>query len=249
MDISGNTILITGGTSGIGHALAERLHAAGNAVIVAGRRQTLLDQITKANPGMAGYVLDIEDPDAIAVFAAQVVAEHPTLDVVVANAGIMAAEDIQGGDFLGTAERTVTTNLLGPIRLIAALLPHLSKQEQATIMTVSSGLAFVPLARTPTYCATKAAMHSYSMSLRHQLRDSAIEVIELAPPAVQTDLMPGHATNPDIMTLASFIDEVMELFGQNPTPDEILVERVFFQRNAEREGRFDAAFATINAPV
>jgi uncharacterized oxidoreductase len=246
MKNTGNTILVTGGTSGIGRALAERWQAAGNTVIIAGRRSSLVDEVTTANPGMSGYVLDVEDASALATFAERLTCEHPQLNVVVHNAGIMVAEDLTGDDWLETAERTVGTNLLAPMRLTAELLPHLRKTGDAAIVTVSSGLAFVPLALTPAYCATKAAIHSWSLSLRLKLEKQGIEVIEIAPPAVQTDLMPGHKANPNILTLPAFIDEVMALFAQTPTPAEITVQRVMFQRAAEREGRFQAAFDTIN---
>jgi len=246
MKTTGNTILITGATSGIGRALAERWHAAGNRVVVAGRRQALIDELLAAHPGMAGYVVDVEDASAIAAFAATVTAEHPGLNVVVNNAGIMFAEDLSGDDWLATAERTVTTNLLAPMRLTAALLPHLRRAADAAVVTVSSGLAFVPMVKTPSYCATKAAVHSWSQTLRAQLKKDGIEVIELAPPAVQTDLMPGHATDPNSMDLQAFIDEVIGLFAQQPTPEEITVKRVMFLRAAEREGRYDAVFEALN---
>ena len=157
MNISGNTILITGGGSGIGRALAEAFHAKGNQVIVAGRRPGALDETTAVNPGMRSAVLDIEDRDAIPAFAARIAAEFPTLNVLVNNAGIMRRETLTASPVdLATAEATVATNLLGPIRLTAAFLPHLRRQPGATVLMVSSGLAFVPIAITPTYCATKA---------------------------------------------------------------------------------------------
>ncbi|MDH2326959.1 SDR family oxidoreductase [Cereibacter sp. SYSU M97828] len=243
MKKTGNTILLTGGTSGIGRALAERFHADGNTVIVTGRRQPLLDEM--AAQGMIAHALDMTDAAALRDFAARITADHPALNIVLHNAGIMLAEDMTA-DFLQTAEDTVTTNLLGPIRLTAALLPHLLAQPDATILTVSSGLAFVPLSRTPTYCATKAAIHSWSQSLRHQLRGTSVEVLEIAPPAVQTDLMPGHATNPNAMPLAEFIDETMGILSQDPTPSLVGVKRLDFQRRAEAEGRYDAAFAALN---
>lgn len=247
MTPNGNTILITGGSSGIGRELAVRLHQAGNTVIVAGRRQALIDELTAANPGMSGYVLDVADGDAIQAFAAKVVADHPALNVLFNNAGIMVVEDLTAAPgFLPTAEATVVTNLLAPIRLTAALLPHLLAQPRAAILNTTSGLAFVPLAATPTYSATKAALHSYSQSLRHQLRNTAVEVIEVAPPGVQTDLMPGHAENEQMMPLADYIDETMALLTQQPTPVENTVGRVQFLRRAEAEGRFDQAFAALN---
>ena len=247
MITTGNTVLITGGGSGIGRALAEAFHAARNHVIVAGRRKEALEETVAANPGMASAVLDIENAEAIKAFAATLLDNHPALNVVVNNAGIMRTEDLTAEPFdLGDAEATITTNLLGPLRLTAALLPHLRRQPRATIMTVSSGLAFIPLTATPTYCATKAAIHSYSQSLRYQLRDTTVEVVELAPPAVATDLMPGHAQNPNSMPLADYIAETMTLLEANPTPPEILVERVKMLRFAEVNGQYPMVFGRLN---
>lgn len=246
MKTTGNTILITGGASGIGRALATQWHASGNRVIIASRRKDIIDEMLTTHAGMVGYVLDIEDPQAIKRFAEQVAQEHPALNVLVNNAGIMVAEDLTGETWLDAAEHTIATNLLGPLRLTAALLPHLRRALNPAIVNVSSGLAFVPLAYTPTYCATKAAMHSWSQTLRERLKDQSIEVIEVVPPAVQSDLMPGHATNPNNMTMAAFTEEIMTLFAQDPTPAEITVQQVLFLRNAEREGRFDATFLMLN---
>ena len=249
MNITGNTILITGGGSGIGRALAEALQARGNHVIITGRRAALLEETCAANPGMDFATLDITDPAAIQAFAAKVTHDHPSLNVVINNAGVMLAEDLLADPFdLGIVEATIATNLLGPIRLTAALLPHLRRQGAATIITVSSGLAFVPLADTPTYSATKAAIHSWSQSLRHQLAGTAIEVLELAPPAVATDLMPGHAQNPHSMPLAEYTAEVVGLIERQDTPrGEILVERVKPLRNAEANG-YQAVFEMLNGP-
>lgn len=248
MNITGNTILITGGGTGIGRALAEALHARGNQVIITGRREAPLKAVATANPGMAWAALDVADPAAIRAFAAQVVRDHPALNVVVNNAGIMTPEDLTAEPFdLDVVDATVTTNLLGPIRLTAALLPHLRAQPAATVMTVTSGLAFIPLTATPTYNATKAAMHSWTISLRHQLRDTSIEVLELAPPAVATDLMPGHADNPNSMPLADYTAEVIGLIERGDTPrGEILVDRVKPLRNAEISGNWDQVFGALN---
>jgi uncharacterized oxidoreductase len=247
MNVKDNTILITGGGSGIGRALAENFHKLGNKVIIAGRRASVLDEVTRANPGMASAVLDIERPENIRAFAAKITADFPPLNVLINNAGIMRAEKLTTDPpSLTDAEATVTTNLLGPIRLIAALLPHLRKQPRSTIVNVSSGLAFVPLSVTPTYCATKAAIHSYTQSLRYQLKDTTTEVIEIVPPYVQTDLMNG-ASDPRAMPLNGFIDEVMRLFQSQPEAKEILVERVKPLRFAAENRTYDATFQGMNA--
>jgi uncharacterized oxidoreductase len=249
MNLTGNTILITGGGSGIGRGLAESLHALGNQVIIAGRRQHALDETTAANPGMKSITLDIENPHAIREFAAKVVAEFPSLNFLINNAGVMRAEKLLAPQpDLASAETIVATNLLGPIRLTATLLPHLLKQPRAAILNISSGLAFLPLALTPTYCATKAAIHSYTLSLRYQLRSTGIEVLELIPPYVQTDLMSG-AEDPRAMPLPQFIAEVMEILKQQPTPPEICVENVKRLRFAAESGKFDQIFSGLNASM
>jgi len=246
MQMSGNTILITGGGSGIGRGLAEAFHALGNQVIIAGRRKQLLDATVAANPGMQSMVLDIENADAIRGFAAQLAKDYPALNAVIHNAGIMRPEDLKRGELAG-AESIVTTNLLGPIRLTAALLPLLLAQPRATIMTVSSGLAFVPMAPTPTYCATKAAIHSYTQSLRYQLRDTAVQVLELIPPYVQTELMgPRQASDPNAMPLKDFIAETMNILKTSPDTTEICVERVKPLRFAEANGGYGAFFKNFN---
>lgn len=247
MKTSGNTILITGGATGIGRGLAEAFHALGNKVIIAGRRQAALDEATKANPGMTSVVLDIEDPQSIRAAAAQVTKEHPDLNVLINNAGIMRPEDLRAAQ-VADAEATIGTNLLGPIRLAAALLPFFEKQPQSAIMMVSSGLAFLPLAMTPTYCATKAAIHSYTQSLRYQLKDSTVQVLELVPPYVQTELMGSHqASDPNAMPLKDFIAETMSILEGAPEATEICVERVKPLRFAEARGGYDAFFSTFNA--
>lgn len=251
MNIEGNTILITGGNSGIGRALAEQFHARGNQVIITGRREGALNEVVEANPGMKSAVLDMQDAGAIKHVAEGLKSDYPALNVVIHNAGIMQAEAVQDGDHaLGVAENTITTNLLGPIRLNTALLPLLTAQPQAAIVTVSSGLAFVPLAMTPTYSATKAAIHSYTQSLRYQLKDTPVQVIELVPPAVQTELMgPEHASNPNYMPLRDYISETVELLKTLPDAKEILVEPVKPMRFAEVQGGYDAFFKRLNDAV
>jgi uncharacterized oxidoreductase len=249
MNLSGNTILITGGGSGIGRGLAEAFHSLGNNVVIAGRRQQALDETTAANPGMKSLQLDIENPAAIRAFAERAGAQFPSLNVLVNNAGIMRAEKLGAQQLdLADAETIVATNLLGPIRLTAALLPLLQKQPSSTIMNVSSGLAFLPLALTPTYCATKAAIHSYTLSLRYQLRATNVEVLELIPPYVATELM-GGASDPRAMPLDKFIAEVMGILKAQPTPAEICVENVKSLRFAAENGKFDAIFQGLNAAM
>jgi uncharacterized oxidoreductase len=246
MQISGNTILITGGGSGIGRGLAEALQALGNQVIIAGRRKALLQEVAQANPGMKHLVLDIEDRMAIRALVGRLTSEFPTVNVLINNAGIMRSEDLlHQQDDLSDAEAMITTNLLGPIRLTAALLPLLRKQAKSTIINVSSGLAFVPLALTPTYNATKAAIHSYTQSLRYQLKDTTTEVLEIIPPYVQTDLMDG-AEDPRAMPLKAYIAEAIELLQTVPTPPEICVKNVLPLRLAEQKGVHEKVFLGLN---
>ncbi|OZI60605.1 SDR family oxidoreductase [Bordetella genomosp. 11] len=251
MQTTGNTILITGGGTGIGQGLARALHQAGNRVIIAGRRQGPLDEVAAANPGIATATVDVADAGDIARFAADIVKQHPALNVVINNAGIMKPENWTANDIdLSVAEATIQTNLLAPLRLTAALLPTLKKQPQATVITVSSGLAFLPLAATPTYSATKAAIHSFSESLRYQLRDTSVRVMELAPPYVQTTLLGDHqATDPNAMPLRDFIDEVMQIIATQPDAEEILVKRVYPLRFAVEQGqeKYREVFAAVNA--
>ena len=247
MDISGNTVFIPGATSGIGLALALRLHEEGNTVVIGGRRTALLDQITAEHPGLHAVPIDTADPVSIQRAAARVIAEHPDLDVLITMAGIMRVEDWTTPDgFLASAEETVTTNLLGPIRLVAAFVEHLRSRPDATIMTVSSGLAFAPLRVTPSYNATKAAIHLLSESLRLQLAGTGVAVVELVPPSVRTALLPGQEESEFAMPLADFVDEVTELIRTQPDATEIQVENVKFLRHAEARGDYPHVVATIN---
>jgi uncharacterized oxidoreductase len=250
MKITDNTILITGGGSGIGRALAEAFHRLANQVIIAGRGQKSLDETIAANPGMKSVTLDVSGPKSVQSFAGQATKDYPSLNVLINNAGIMQPEDLlEKPDDLSTAEKTITTNLLGPIRLTSALLPLLRKQPRATIMTVSSGLAFVPLAMTPTYCATKAAIHSYTQSLRYQLKATNVEVIELIPPYVQTTLMGDQQANdPNAMPLEEFITEVMDILQSQPNAKEICVKRVYPLRFAAEGGqeKYETFFQQFN---
>lgn len=235
MKTTGNTILITGGGSGIGLALAQRWHDAGNVVIVTGRNSAKLDAAIEGRANMHAMPLDVTDADAIAAFAADVVQRFPDLNVLVNNAGVMMYEALDGERDLSDAEATVVTNLLGPIRLTDALIDHIVARGDGAIINVTSGLAFVPLPKAPTYSATKAALHSYTQALRVQLA-GRVDVIELAPPAVRTELTPGQSTRDAYMPLDAFADEVMALFAETPTPAEILVRNVLPLRHAEAEG-------------
>ncbi len=246
MKPGGNTILITGGGSGIGAALAHRLHDAGNRVIVAGRRVDTLKAACEGRADMHAIALDVDDAASLADFAGRVLAAHPGLNVLVNNAGIMRFEDVGNARDLSDAAATIETNLLGPIRLIDALIDHLVATPDAAIVNLTSGLAFVPLTAAPTYSATKAAIHSYTVSLREELKNR-VEVIEIAPPGVQTDLTPGQEDRPAYMPLDAFADEVMALWQQQPTPPEILVDRVRPLRFAEAEHRFGETVGQLNA--
>jgi uncharacterized oxidoreductase len=250
MQVTGNTILITGGGSGIGRALAEAFHRRGNQVIIAGRREDTLRRVAEANPGMKTAVLDVQNPEAIKRFAARMEEEFPTLNAVLNNAGIMQMEK-WGADpvDLSIAEATIATNLLAPMRLTAALLPQLKRQSKSTILTVSSGLAFLTLAQTPTYSATKAAIHAFSDALRYQLRDTSVDVVEIAPPYVATELMgEQQANDPNAMPLTEFIDEVMTILETQPNAREVLVKRVYPLRFAAEQGyeKYMEQFHTFN---
>ncbi len=251
MKMTDNTILITGGGSGIGRALAEAFHASGNQVIISGRRQNALDEVTQANPGMKALTLNIADSGSIKAFAAQVTQEYPKLNVLVNMAGVMKNEYLLNPEVaVKIAEDTVATNLLGPIRLTEALLPLLMKQSQATVMTVTSGLASVPLFMTPTYCASKAAIHSYTQSLRYQLQETSVQVIELVPPYVQTELMgERQASDPNAMPLADYIAETMSILTNSPDASEVLVGRVLPQRTAESSGNYEAFYEKFNGTM
>ncbi|MFB8228558.1 SDR family oxidoreductase [Cellulosimicrobium sp. NPDC055967] len=248
MDLTNSTVFIPGATSGIGLALAVALHEQGSTVVVGGRRTALLEQIAAEHPGIDTVRVDTTDPESIASAAKEVLERHPDLDTLVAMAGIMRAEDWHHPEgFLDTAEEIVTTNVLGPIRLVGAFVEHLQTRPSATIVTVSSGLAFAPLAVTPTYDASKAAIHMLSEALRLQLADTSVDVVELVPPSVATDLMPGQRESAFAMPLDDFVTEVVDLLRTQPDAHEILVERVKFLRYGEARGDYDEVVRVLNA--
>ncbi|MGC4937533.1 SDR family oxidoreductase [Kribbella sp. DT2] len=245
MKTTGNTIFMTGGTSGIGLGLARRFRDLGNTVVISGRRKELLDRLA-AEEGFGTVELDVADPASIASAYGTVSTRWPETNVLITMAGVMRPEDLRDPAHLAVAEQTVEINLLGTIRTLTAFTPFLIGRPDATIVTVSSGLAFTPLTMTPTYNATKAAVHSYTESLRSQLAESGVQVIELVPPAVQTDLL-GVTPDPEWMPLDEYLDESVQLFTDQPDAREILVERVKFLRNAERENRYDETLAALNS--
>lgn len=246
MDIDTSTVFIPGATSGIGLALARRLQARGNTVVIGGRRTELLERLA-AEHGFGTVEIDTSDADSVTRATRDLLERFPETNVLVAMAGIMRAEDWRTPGFLADAEATITTNLLGPIRLIAALTEHLQTRPDAAIVTVSSGLAHAPLRVTPTYNATKAAIHMLSETVRLQLADVGVQVVELVPPAVRTALMPGHDESPVAMPLDEYADEVMALLEADPDAHEVLVERVRFLRYGEVRGDYADVVAALNA--
>ncbi|MDB5479163.1 MAG: short-chain dehydrogenase [Caulobacteraceae bacterium] len=221
MKLSGNTIFITGGGSGIGRGLAEALHRLGNKVIIAGRRRGHLDAVVAANPGMAAIELDITDPASIDQAAARLIADHPDLNVLINNAGVMQP-DVAGGRIDDEQMvATITTNLMGPIRMTAALIEHLKGKRGAVVAYNTSVLGFTPLAAAAVYSATKAAIHSYILSQRFLLRDTTVRVLEIAPPWVRTELMNSQEVE-QAMPLGQFIEETIAELRTDA--DEILVD-------------------------
>ncbi|MBR7829716.1 SDR family NAD(P)-dependent oxidoreductase [Actinospica sp. MGRD01-02] len=240
MDISNRTVFIAGATSGIGLELARRFAGAGSTVIVGGRRADLLDEIRAE--GFAAVPVDVTDQDSVEGARDTILKDHPGLDTVVTMSGVMIPEDLRDPGHFATSRKTIETNLVGTIRLIDAFTPHLIGRGGGTIITVTSGIAFLPFAPMPTYAASKAAVHAYSEALREQLAGTGVEVAELVPPAVATT--PEHAAqNPRALLLDAYATEVMELLQTEPTPREILVKGVLMHRWAERDGTYDELVA------
>ena len=244
MQTAQNTILVTGGGSGIGRGLAESFHRLGNEVIIAGRRREQLESVAAANPGMQLLTFDQSDAADIERFAGATQL-HPELNVLINNAGIQHSEDLTAGR-VAEAEAMIITNLLGPIRLTAALLPRLLTQPRSAVLNVTSALAFLPKAQVPTYCATKAALHSYTQSLRFQLRNTAVQVIEIVPPGVQTGLRDERVNEPDAMPLDEYIAETMALLTERPEATEIIVNATKPLRFAERDGVYEQRYTDFN---
>lgn len=220
MKLTGNTIFITGGGSGIGRGLAEALHRRGNQVIISGRRAERLQATIDANPGMRAVSLDITNPSDVQAVAAKLIADYPDLNVLINNAGIMYPDGAQGPVDDDLLRSTVDTNLLGPIRMTSALIEHLKTRDDAVVANVTSVLGFVPLAITAVYSSTKAALHSYTLSQRYLLRDSKVSFIEIAPPWVRTELL-NSTEEERAMPLDTFIEGAIEQLGTDA--NEILV--------------------------
>ncbi|WP_288468125.1 SDR family oxidoreductase [uncultured Curtobacterium sp.] len=234
MDISNRTVFIAGGTTGIGAGLARRLAAAGSTVVVGGRSAARVNDVD-------AVVIDVTDPLSVLGARDQVLRAHPDLDLVVTMSGVMEQEDLRDPGHIAQAEHSIAVNLLGTIRVIDAFTPHLLEQGHGDLLTVTSGIGFMPFPLMPTYGATKAAVHSYSESLRAQLAGTGVGVTELVPPAVAT--AGQEKVNPNALPLDAFLDEVISLLVQEPTPGEIVVERARPLRWAERDGSYDSMLA------
>ncbi|RFU38430.1 SDR family NAD(P)-dependent oxidoreductase [Actinomadura logoneensis] len=239
MDISHRTVLIVGGTSGIGRELARRFAAAGSTVAVAGRDPRSLADL--AAEGFGAFTLDVTDGPSVTAARDAVLARHPDLDTVVTMAGVMLLEDLRDPAHFDTARTTIDTNLLGTIRVIDAFTPHLVGRGAGTFVTVTSGIAFLPFPPMPSYAASKAAVHAYSEALRAQLDGTGVGVVELVPPAVAT--AGQEKVNPHALPLDDFATEAMDLLSADPTPREILVKGVLMHRWAERDGTYDELVA------
>ena len=242
MQWTDNTILITGGGSGIGAGLAAALHRAGNQVVIAGRRREALEAVARRHPGIAYVPLDQSDAGAVRAFAEEVVRRHPGLNVLINNAGIVRTEDLRAPD-PDVVDEVISTNLIGPLLLTAHLLPALRRRSSSAIVNVTSSLAFVPKAALPTYCATKAALHSYTESLRFQLRHSRIRVIEVSPPRVYLEGVPDDGYG---VGVEEFVRAVMSLLASRPEADEVVVDAATLLRFAERRGEYQKVYATVN---
>jgi uncharacterized oxidoreductase len=229
MELTQRTVLVVGGTSGIGRGLAQRFADAGSTVVVGGRDPQPKD-------GLEAVHIDVTDPDSVRRARDEVLDAHPDLDVVVTMSGVMLIEDLRDPAHIAAAETTISTNLLGTIRVVDAFTPHFLARGTGTIVTVSSGIAFLPFPLMPTYGASKAGVHAYTESLRAQLAGTGIEVVELVPPAVAT--AGQEAVNPAALPLDAYLDEVLELLAAEPTPHQVLVKGVLMHRWAERDGTY-----------
>lgn len=251
MKLQANTIFITGGGSGIGRGLAEAFHKLGNKVVIGGRRREILDRTVAANPGMDAIFIDTTKQESIRAAASDLIHKYPDLNVVVNNAGVQRVLDFAADapvDQAAIAEE-IDTNIYGVLRVVSAFLPHLKSKPAAMIVNISSGLAYMPIARFPVYCATKAFVHSFTMSLRRQLKNTSVRVVELAPPWVTTDLDARHAdrtSHGDLkpMPLADFIPAAMEELSSDA--GELHVAGAKFLHDSGIAEQAPAVFAQLN---
>lgn len=225
MKLTENTILITGGATGIGFALARRLSEKDNQVIICGRNEAALRQAREQAPALVTRICDVADTESRRSMVDWLKANHPALNVVINNAGVQHRRDFNNDPEADTLDQEVAINLTAPIHLTVELLPTLRRHEQAYIINVSSGLAFSPMADVPVYCATKAAIHSFTLSLRHQLRSTGIRVVEMAPPIVDTGLggstRSGGTANRMMVSPDEFATEALAQLEADK--DEVLV--------------------------
>ena len=235
MDLSNRTVLVVGGTSGIGRELARRFAAAGSTVAVGGRSPEALSEL--AGEGFGTFAVDVTDSTSVAAARDAVLARYPALDTVVTMSGVMLLEDLRDPAHFAAAETTIDTNLLGTIRVVDAFTPHLVRRGAGTFITVTSGIAFLPFPPMPGYAASKAGVHAYSEALRAQLDGTGVDVVELVPPAVA--VAGQEKVNPNALPLDDFATEVMQLLSEHPTPREVLVKGVLMHRWAERDGTYD----------
>lgn len=240
MEITNRTVLIVGGTSGIGRGLAQRFADAGSTVIVGGRNTDRVE-------GLETVEIDVTDPGSIARARDEVLAKHPDLDVLVTMAGVMLIEDLRDPAHVNQTETTIAVNLLGTIRVVDAFTPHLIEQGRGDIITVTSGIGFMPFPLMPTYGASKAGVHAYTESLRAQLAGTGVEVTELIPPAVAT--AGQEKLNPAALPLDGFLDEAIKLITKTPTPNEVVVERALPLRWAERDGTYAELLERRSQPL
>jgi uncharacterized oxidoreductase len=242
MKMTGNTILVTGGASGIGLALVKRFLERGNEVIICGRREDRLAGIKEVFPEIHTRVCDVGEADRRAELAYWVVSEFPALNVLVNNAGIQRRIDLTAFEDWNETRSEIAINLEAPIHLAQLIYPHLATQQDAAILNVTSGLSFSPLANVPVYCATKAALHSFTLSLRWQLRETQIDVIEIIPPAVDTDLQA-----PGLHTFGVNVDEFADhVFKHLEVGDpEIAYGTALVASQASRES-IDAIYDKMN---